>query len=49
MAGCYCFNNDYLNENIILEELEQELVKTVIPRLFNKMGFKDKKNIAYNL
>ena len=49
MAGCYCFNNDYLNENITLEELEQELVKTVIPRLFNKMWFKDKKNMAYNL
>lgn len=43
MAGCYCFNNDYLNENIILEELEQELVKTVIPRLFNKMGLKIKR------
>ena len=47
--GVISFNNDYLNENITLKELEQELVKTVIPRLFNKMGFKDKKNMAYNL
>ena len=44
--GVISFNNDYLNENITLKELEQELVKTVIPRLFNKMGFKDKKNIV---
>ncbi len=47
--GVISFNNDYLNENITLEELEQELIKTVIPRLFKKMGFKDKKNMAYNL
>ena len=47
--GVISFNNDYLNENITLEELEQELIKTVIPRLFKKMGFKDKMNMAYNL
>ncbi len=47
--GVISFNNDYLNENITLEELEQELIKTVIPRLFKKMGFKDKNNMAYNL
>ena len=47
--GVISFNNDYLNENITLKELEQELIKTAIPRLFKKMGFKDKKNMAYNL
>ena len=43
------FNNDYLNENISIQDLEQELIKNVLPRLFKKMGFKDKKNMAYNL
>ena len=43
------FNNDYLNENISLQELEQELIKNVLPRFFRKMGFKDKKCMAYNL
>lgn len=43
------FNNDYLNENISLQDLEQELIKNVLPRFFKKMGFKDKKNMAYNL
>ncbi len=47
--GVVSFNNDYLNENISLEDLEQELIKNVLPRLFKKMGFKDKKNMAYNL
>ncbi len=43
------FNNDYINENISIQDLEQELIKNVLPRLFKKMGFKDKKNMAYNL
>ena len=43
------FNNDYLNENISLQDLEQGLIKNVLPRFFKKMGFKDKKNMAYNL
>ena len=43
------FNNDYINENITLKELEQELIKNVLPRLFKKMEFKDKRNMAYNL
>ena len=43
------FNNDYLNENISLQDLEQELIKNVLPRFFKKMGFIDKKNMAYNL
>lgn len=47
--GVISFNNDYLNENISIQDLEQELIKNVLPRLFKKMGFKDKKNMAYNL
>lgn len=43
------FNNDYLDENINIKELEQEMVKNVIPRLFKKMGFDKKENMAYNL
>ena len=43
------FNNDYLNEYISLQDLEQELIKNVLPRFFKKMGFKDKKNMSYNL
>lgn len=43
------FNNVYLNEYISLQDLEQELIKNVLPRFFKKMGFKDKKNMAYNL
>jgi len=47
--GVVSFNNDYLTQNISLNDLEQEMIKNVIPRLFKKMGFKDKKNMAYNL
>ena len=43
------FNNDYLDENINIKELEQEMIKNVIPRLFKKMGFNKKENMAYNL
>lgn len=47
--GVVSFNNDYLTQNISLKDLEQEMIKNVIPSLFRKMGFKDKKNMAYNL
>lgn len=47
--GVISFNNDYLNQNITVEELEQELIKNVLPRFFKKMGFKDKDKMAYNL
>lgn len=47
--GVISFNNDYLNENITLEELEQITIKNILPRFFKKMGFKSKNNMAYNL
>lgn len=47
--GVVSFNNDYLNENITIKELEQEMIKNILPRLFKKMGFIDKNNMAYNL
>ena len=46
--GVISFNNDYINENITIEDLQKELVKNVFPRFFKKMGFKDIKNMAYN-
>lgn len=47
--GVVSFNNDYLNENITIKELEQEMIKNILPRLFKKMGFIDKNDMAYNL
>ncbi|MDO5556927.1 MAG: relaxase MobL [Clostridia bacterium] len=47
--GVISFNNDYLTQNITLKDLEQEMIKNVLPSFFKKMGFKDKKNMAYNL
>ena len=47
--GVISFNNDYLTQNITLKDLEQEMVKTILPRFFKKMGFKDMKKMAYNL
>lgn len=47
--GVVSFNNDYLTSNITLEDLEQEMIKTILPRFFKKMGFKDINKMAYNL
>ena len=47
--GVISFNNDYLNQNITLKDLEQEVIKNVLPRFFRKMGFKDIDKMAYNL
>ena len=47
--GVISFNNDYLNSNITIRELEKELVKSILPRFFKKMGFVSKDNMAYNL
>lgn len=47
--GVISFNNDYLNSNITIRELEKELVKSILPRFFKKMGFVAKDNMAYNL
>lgn len=47
--GVISFNNDYLTQNITLHDLEQEVIKNVLPRFFKKMGFKDIDKMAYNL
>lgn len=47
--GVISFNNDYLTQNITLRELEKEMMKTILPRFFKKMGFKDINKMAYNL
>ena len=47
--GVISFNNDYLNQNISIHDLEQQVIKKVLPRFFKKMGFKDINNMAYNL
>ncbi len=47
--GVISFNNDYLTQNITLQDLEQEVIKNVLPRFFKKMGFKDVNKMAYNL
>ncbi len=47
--GVISFNNDYLTKNISLRKLEKEMMKTILPRLFKKMGFKSKDKMAYNL
>lgn len=47
--GVISFNNDYLTQNISLRKLEKEMMKTILPRLFKKMGFKNKDKMAYNL
>lgn len=47
--GVISFNNDYLTQNITLEDLEKEMVKTILPKFFKKMGFKDINKMAYNL
>lgn len=47
--GVISFNNEYLTQNITLQDLEQEVIKNVLPRFFKKMGFKDIDKMAYNL
>lgn len=47
--GVISFNNDYLNQNITIEKLEQTLIKNVIPKFFKKCGFVDSKNMSYQI
>lgn len=42
------FNNDFINSNISLKELELEMVKNILPKYFEKIGF-DSKKITYQL
>jgi len=47
--GIISFNNDYINQNIKLEDLEQKVVKEVLPRFFKECGFKNMNNLAYSV
>ncbi len=43
------FNNDYLNENIDVHKLEQELATNILPKFFKRCGFKDPDKMFYQL
>ena len=47
--GVLSFNNDYINENIDIHKLEQELATKILPKFFKKCGFKDSKKMFYQL
>ena len=47
--GVLSFNNDYINENIDIHKLEQELATNILPKFFKKCGFKDTKKMFYQL
>ena len=47
--GVLSFNNDYINENIDIHKLEQELATNILPMFFKKCGFKDKDKMFYQL
>ena len=47
--GVLSFNNDYLNENIDIHKLEQELAINILPKFFRKCGFKDANKMFYQL
>jgi len=43
------FNNDYINKNIDIHKLEKEMATKILPMFFKKCGFKDSKNMFYQL
>ncbi len=45
--GLISFNNDYIDENIEIKDLEQKMVKEIIPRFLINCGFKDIKKMSY--
>lgn len=47
--GVLSFNNDYLNENIDVHKLEQELATNILPKFFKRCGFKDLNKMFYQL
>lgn len=47
--GVLSFNNDYLNENIDIHKLEQELARNILPKFFKRCGFKDLNKMFYQL
>lgn len=42
------FDNKFIDENISLEELNQKLMKKIIPQYLKKIGFQDSKKMLYN-
>ena len=47
--GIISFNNDYIDENITLENLEKKMVKEVLPRFFKECGFKELGKMSYQV
>ena len=47
--GVISFNNDYIDESIELRELEKKIAKEVMPKFLKKCGFKDMKNMSYQI
>lgn len=47
--GVISFNNDYINKNIDIHKLEKEMATKVLPMFFKKCGFKENKNMFYQL
>lgn len=47
--GVLSFNNDYINENIDIHKLEKELATNILPKFFNRCGFKDTNKMFYQL
>lgn len=47
--GILSFNNDYIDESIELQELEQKIVKEAIPKFLRYCGFKDIKKMSYQV
>lgn len=45
--GIISFNNDFIDENISLENLEQRIAKEVIPKFLKYCGFKNIKDMDY--
>jgi len=45
--GIISFNNDFIDQNISLENLEQRIAKEVIPQFLKYCGFKNIKNMDY--
>lgn len=47
--GVLSFNNDYIDSHIELKELEQRIIKQVLPKFLLECGFKDIKNMSYQI
>ena len=43
------FDNDYIDKNISLKDLEQKMIKEVIPRFLKKLEFKDLDKMMYQI